>query len=388
MGNSKFNIRNHVKGSYIILENETKNDFFYIIQSGSVKITQELPILGQSKEEVISKGDFFGVIGCMAQLPHYETAFCITNVILISVSFSGFSELIQTNSALALKIVRSYSKKLRLLTNRSSGAQHQLDDLNSLLKYADYYESTEYQNIAIYMYKSYLYHSNNSELNESIANKLNDLGSTESYTPSADFLSTYKEGEVIFCEGEPGSTLHIVQSGSIRISKLVDNKDTQLYVMKKGDIFGEMAILEKKFRSASAIAIENTSLLNINKSNFEIMVGQNPQLISKIIMLLSERIWYTSRIVRNSMIKDINNRIIDLLYSLVLKNRITISNNIQYNFNINFPELLSMMDIKDNYNSTINKFLNQNNNIKLESDCIICNDLYYLERQATAQKVK
>jgi CRP/FNR family transcriptional regulator len=296
--------------------------------------------------------------------------------------------LIQTNSALALKIVRSYSKKLRLLTNRSSGAQHQLDDLNSLLKYADYYESTEYQNIAIYMYKSYLYHSNNSELNESIANKLNDLGSTESYTPSADFLSTYKEGEVIFCEGEPGSTLHIVQSGSIRISKLVDNKDTQLYVMKKGDIFGEMAILEKKFRSASAIAIENTSLLNINKSNFEIMVGQNPQLISKIIMLLSERIWYTSRIVRNSMIKDINNRIIDLLYSLVLKNRITISNNIQYNFNINFPELLSMMDIKDNYNSTINKFLNQNNNIKLESDCIICNDLYYLERQATAQKVK
>ena len=147
----------------------------------------------------------------------------------------------------------------------------------------------------------------------------------------------------------------------------------------KGDSFGVIGCMAQ---------LPHTSLLNINKSNFEIMVGQNPQLISKIIMLLSERIWYTSRIVIYSMIKDIINRIIDLLYNLVLKNRTTISNNIQYNFNINFPELLSMMDIKDNYNSTINKFLNQNNNIKLESNCIICNDLYYLERQATDQKVK
>ena len=70
----------------------------------------------------------------------------------------------------------------------------------------------------------------------------------------------YKPGEVIFREGDAGETMFIIQEGEVRIHKRVRDKETTLAVLKDGDFFGEMAIIDKEPRSASAPPKRNPGL--------------------------------------------------------------------------------------------------------------------------------
>ena len=59
---------------------------------------------------------------------------------------------------------------------------------------------------------------------------------------------------MIFSECQAGADMFIIQDGAVRITKVVDGQEVILAVLNKGDMFGEMSLLENKPRSASAIA--------------------------------------------------------------------------------------------------------------------------------------
>ena len=50
---------------------------------------------------------------------------------------------------------------------------------------------------------------------------------------------------MIFSEHEPGEDLYIIQQGKVKITKIINNQEVLLAVLQPGDIFGEMALLEK-----------------------------------------------------------------------------------------------------------------------------------------------
>ncbi|HEC79855.1 MAG TPA: cyclic nucleotide-binding domain-containing protein, partial [Firmicutes bacterium] len=64
----------------------------------------------------------------------------------------------------------------------------------------------------------------------------------------------YKNGEVICKEGDKGDSMYIIYEGAVKITKRAHDKETTLAVLKEGDFFGEMAIIDREPRSASAIA--------------------------------------------------------------------------------------------------------------------------------------
>ena len=70
--------------------------------------------------------------------------------------------------------------------------------------------------------------------------------------PFAKFLTHFEQGHVLFHEGDEGEDMYIIQSGSVAIKKRVKDGETTLAVLEKGDFFGEMAILERLPRSATA----------------------------------------------------------------------------------------------------------------------------------------
>ena len=75
----------------------------------------------------------------------------------------------------------------------------------------------------------------------------------------AKFLNHYTEGHVLFREGDAGDEMYILQSGRVAIKKKVQDGETVLAVLEKGDFFGEMAMLERLPRSATA---EEVALLD------------------------------------------------------------------------------------------------------------------------------
>jgi len=116
---------------------------------------------------------------------------------------------------------------------------------------------------------------------------------------------------MIFSENEPGTELYIIQRGVVKISKIVEDNEVLLALLKPGDIFGEMALLENKPRSASAIASEDVSVMVVTKSNFERMVQTQPQLITKLTTKLAERLWLIYKQLANTLIQDPLGRLYD-----------------------------------------------------------------------------
>jgi CRP-like cAMP-binding protein len=372
--------------SYIIVEGKKDANNFYIIREGKVRITRETAVVGEDPNQVLGPGDFFGVVAAMSQHAQIESATSLTNVSLISVSYDQFGTLIQKSTAVAMNIIRFFSMKLRQFDTtitRLSFRNAVEEDPNELFKIGEYYFQLQNTAHATFAYQSYLKHLPSGQFVPQAKLRLQTMnqpfqGAVIDYTK---FNRTYKDNEMIFCEHEPGRELFILQGGKVKISKIVNQNEVMLAVLNTGDIFGEMAILDNKPRSASAIASGEVELLAINKANFEGMVKAQPQLATRLITLLSERIWTAYKQLANLLLKDSQARIVDTLMTLSEKNRVKIAPKQAYNFEIGTKDLLKMVGLTDPKDELlIADIMKQNKFIRLDMGKIVCSDMAELEK--------
>ncbi|MDR2807743.1 MAG: Crp/Fnr family transcriptional regulator [Spirochaetaceae bacterium] len=104
------------------------------------------------------------------------------------------------------------------------------------------------------------------------------------------FAKVFQDGQIIFSEFEPGDTFYLVQSGQVKLIKLIGGIEKILDILQPSDVFGEMAILENSPRSATAIAVDTVTLLEFNRQNFEILMKGNPQIALKLLKTFTKRI--------------------------------------------------------------------------------------------------
>lgn len=114
----------------------------------------------------------------------------------------------------------------------------------------------------------------------------------------------YLSAKTIFKEGEPGNRLYIIAEGEVRISRQVPGSGEEaLAVLKKGAIFGEMAIFDQSERSTDAIANTDCTLMTISRSEFELLMDFNRDIAYKVlwavVRLLSMRLRQTNDNLRS-----------------------------------------------------------------------------------------
>ena len=94
----------------------------------------------------------------------------------------------------------------------------------------------------------------------------------------------FKVGDVIFRENEDGPILHIIKRGEIKVCKATPEGELlTLTLMKDGDIFGEMSFLDGRPHSATIVAIADTEVYAISKTDFENMVEKQPRMVYKLM---------------------------------------------------------------------------------------------------------
>ena len=130
------------------------------------------------------------------------------------------------------------------------------------------------------------------------------------------FAKTFQAGEMIFSEFEPGNTFYLIQSGRVQLVKLIGTIEKTLDILQPSEMFGEMAILENTPRSATAIALDNVSVLEFNKTNFEILMMGNPQIALKLLKLFCKRIYDSKRRYMILTLEDPQARIADVFLML------------------------------------------------------------------------
>jgi len=134
------------------------------------------------------------------------------------------------------------------------------------------------------------------------------------------FGKEFMEGDVVFYENESGNTMYIIYEGEVKITKKARDLETTLAILKKGDFFGEMSLIDNSPRSATAtINQDETKLIVVDKEIFENQICSNPKIIMQILKKMSKRIRDTDKQIENLLLKDLLSKIVGTL-KLILKN--------------------------------------------------------------------
>lgn len=378
------------KGSMPIIGGQAENNSFCIIREGSVRqsltgINIHLP------DEILKVGDFFGVIACMAQRPHFHSVEMLEDTLVIVVQRDQFDYLIQTNTPVALKIIRYFSQKLRqldaILTKLSLNSFN-AENPSHLFEIGDYYENKRrFPSHAAYAYLRYIKFCPSGVHVSEAKTRFTKLFASNKNTLKLDpekrdnYFLYYDQNQVVFLEHEPGNQLYIIQEGNIKISKIVNSQEILLNILKPGDIFGEMAILENRPRNANAITSNPTKLMAVTKENFPLIVAKHPQIATKIITLLSDRIWFLHSHISNMLLSDPETRLYDALNIHLQKARVSVAERNEYCFNLTFEDLLRFTGLDNNIGyKALQKILENKKVFSIEDGMINCKDVSQIEK--------
>ncbi len=116
-------------------------------------------------------------------------------------------------------------------------------------------------------------------------------------------------GDLLFDEGDKGDVMYLIRQGKIKIIKGKGEDEKVLAVLKEGDFFGEMAIIDGSPRSAGAVAATEVSLLVIDKETFESKIKENP-LIHYVLETLSRRLRTADDQIKMLTIKSEERRVV------------------------------------------------------------------------------
>lgn len=100
----------------------------------------------------------------------------------------------------------------------------------------------------------------------------------------------YKPGEIIVHQGETGDCMYVIQDGNVDVLKEENGVQTIVDTMRTGDIFGEMAIIERTVRSSTIRASSTVRVLTIDKKTFIRRVQEDPSLALSVLKVMSQRV--------------------------------------------------------------------------------------------------
>lgn len=315
------------------------DDRIYILQKGLVILTSNDIETGSPVTEQVKNGEFFGVKSSMGHFPREETATALQDSVVVTMTLREFEVIFSSNKDVILKMLRVFSGQLRQIHKKTESMlknkleTNQADGMFSVAK--SFYKDEQYRACCDVCIK-YLTNYPTAPDKEAVAKIYADaklraeklkqrrekMGAIPTITEGAlkqfslpafnRFAKKYEPEEVIISEFEPGNSFYLIQSGEVQLVKCVNGTKKNLDILKPGEFFGEMAILDNSPRSATCMAIGNVECLEFNKENFSILITGNPQLALILLKLFCKRIYDQKRRLRILAIKDLALKVADV----------------------------------------------------------------------------
>jgi CRP/FNR family cyclic AMP-dependent transcriptional regulator len=113
-----------------------------------------------------------------------------------------------------------------------------------------------------------------------------ERGNSVRFLKYDDNFKSYKAGEVIFRENDPGMFLYVVKTGKVELRR----EGLLLEVVEPGQIFGEMALIEHNTRSATATAQSDCQVVPVDETKFAFMVSQTPYFALDVLRIMAHRL--------------------------------------------------------------------------------------------------
>ena len=397
----------YTKGSIVYFEGD-KDERIFILQKGILVLTTTDVETHQPVTEQVKNGEFFGVKSALGRFPREETATALTDCVTIALTIQEFEQIFSSNKQIIMKMLRVFSNQLRLIHKKTEAILNNVpeDQQTGMIAVAkSFYNDEEYLSCCDICVKFLSLYPNTSKKDE-VAKLYADakLRNTKikEKTKSADtseedeeasgalkqfalpafkrFAKQYKPGNVIISEFEPGNSFYLIQSGRVQLVKCVNGAKKNLDIMKPGEFFGEMAILDNSPRSATCVAIGNVECLEFNKENFELLIMGNPQIAIILLKLFCKRIYDQRRRLRTLAIKDVQARIADVFLMFDEMNPSANTNDRQRKFNVSAGDVAHWAGLTpEATRDEINKFV-EKRKIEVYDNYIIVDNIADMKR--------
>jgi CRP/FNR family cyclic AMP-dependent transcriptional regulator len=144
-------------------------------------------------------------------------------------------------------------------------------------------------------------------------NILSDIKLFEGLTPTQlDWMSKHAHRRV-FTAGmnvmtieQPGEAVFIILHGTVKIHIEQGGRDVILSVLGSSDLLGEMSLIDSVGRSASAITLENSLMLWMDKTTFNYLLDNFPPVARNLVKILSARVRLSDQVIQSLATLDVN----------------------------------------------------------------------------------
>ena len=147
-------------------------------------------------------------------------------------------------------------------------------------------------------------------------NILSDIKLFEGLTPTQlDWMSKHAHRRV-FAAGmnvmtieQPGEAVYIILHGTVKIHIEQGERDVIISVLGSGDLLGEMSLIDSVGRSASALTLENSLMLWMDKTTFNYLLDNFPPVARNLVKILSARVRLSDQVIQSLATLDVNGRV-------------------------------------------------------------------------------
>ena len=130
------------------------------------------------------------------------------------------------------------------------------------------------------------------------------------------FAVNFRAGTILFREGDEGNDMYVIQSGTVEIQRTIGDRKRTLAILPAGEFFGEMAIINDRPRSATAMVRGAAKLLVIDRDTFESMLRGKTEIAVRMIKTMASRLERANQQTELLLLKDSNHRVVQCLRRL------------------------------------------------------------------------
>ena len=196
-----------------------------------------------------------------------------------------------------------------------------------------------------------------SELDNEKINRLNSLVKQREF----------KNGELIYLEGETGKNIYIIESGLVKLYR--SNKEGNQYILrllKAGDFFGELVLFKEEELSSSAEAVGDCTICMLPKNGLEKLIKSSPELSYKLLSAITSRLNKTENKLQSLALEDAKEKTMRLLLELAKESGIKKESGILINLPLSRDGLANLIGTTQETLSRKLSELQQENIISLQ----------------------
>jgi len=285
------------EGGYVFRENDRSMDF-YVVRDGEIDVSTATPfgpqILGKLEPDTI-----FGEMNFIDRTHRSSDAIAVRPSACYTFSFSALDQLMDDDKELAVGLHWAFWRSLTVKV-RDANEQLKLFFQEDAKKGGGRKREGGKREMQEVTVKS-----------EEKVDLFRERGLSAAEMKLLATFSTeerFREGSMIFREGEKGDKLYIVLDGRVRISKFIPGVGEEaLAVLDRGDFFGEMALIDDKPRSADAKSHDgDATVLSIDRATLNEILSMDPHASLQFLNLLCRMI--------SRRLREINDKIVQWKY--------------------------------------------------------------------------